>query len=152
MTSNYKERKEFNDRNSFKLARSFPQCPTRSYLRYLMFVLHDPSVNQWLKDHRSIEKQATPEWSKHIETSRRASVWEDGGRDFAFELPDEVCKAPEPAAKASLKGFDCGWSSGNVHGLFILQFFASICFCIRFYQYNNWLCIRRYISDLKIII
>ncbi|CAK9101663.1 Peptidylprolyl isomerase, partial [Durusdinium trenchii] len=40
---------------------------------YLMFVLHDPSVNQWLKD---------------------------AGRDFAFELPEEVCKAPEPAVKA----------------------------------------------------
>lgn len=24
----------------------------------------------------------------------------DAGRDFAFELPEEVCKAPEPAVKA----------------------------------------------------
>lgn len=40
--------------------------------KYLMFVLHDPSVNQWLKD---------------------------AGRDFAFELPEELCKAkPKPEA------------------------------------------------------
>mmetsp|Transcript_50002 Transcript_50002/g.119389 ORF Transcript_50002/g.119389 Transcript_50002/m.119389 type:complete len:1561 (-) Transcript_50002:177-4859(-) len=38
--------------------------------KYLMFVLHDPSVNQWLKD---------------------------AGRDFAFELPDEFKSAPAPA-------------------------------------------------------
>lgn len=39
--------------------------------KYLMFVLHDPSVNQWLKD---------------------------AGRDFAFELPEELCKAKPPEA------------------------------------------------------
>jgi len=43
--------------------------------KYLMFVLHDPSVNQWLKD---------------------------AGRDFSFELPRDICKTvtakpPEPA-------------------------------------------------------
>ncbi|CAJ1398568.1 unnamed protein product [Effrenium voratum] len=41
--------------------------------KYLMFVLHDPSVNQWLKD---------------------------AGRDFAFELPDEFKSAPAEPAKS----------------------------------------------------
>lgn len=29
--------------------RLFEACPVGMHPRYLMFVLHDPSVNQWLK-------------------------------------------------------------------------------------------------------
>ncbi|CAE7208792.1 R1 [Symbiodinium natans] len=47
--------------------------------KYLMFVLHDPSVNQWLKD---------------------------GGRDFAFELPKDICKPVKPSQPAPTQAFE----------------------------------------------
>ena len=121
--------------------RNFP------FSRYLMFVLHDPSVNQWLKATGGFRREPRPvqhleiaitefklqtpfpswrqlpfpkltilfcyylPWSRWLPLVNVLTLCilvdscftspptrQDAGHDFAFEMPEEVCK-PKPQAE-----------------------------------------------------